>query len=151
MRAVCTRCSRVLTGWKGSEMLVLSGWSVALALAMLPGTSEALKDGECEGKLGCYFRLATATFKRWRSDGWQSNWGKRGKHSQYSDRKSCTWKHVWWLESFFRLSENPQRGHPKKFLLYKISPTIYRFIFKRIKCKKKCGKVVKVPILTFLI
>lgn len=35
-----------------AEMLCLSGLSVALALALLPGSGAALKEAECEGKLG---------------------------------------------------------------------------------------------------
>lgn len=35
-----------------AEMLCLSGLSVAFALALLPGSGEALKEGECEGKPG---------------------------------------------------------------------------------------------------
>lgn len=36
-----------------AEMLSLSGFSVALALSLLPGSSEALREGECEGRLRC--------------------------------------------------------------------------------------------------
>lgn len=36
-----------------AEMLCLSGLSVALALALVPGSSEALREGECEGRSAC--------------------------------------------------------------------------------------------------
>lgn len=35
------------------EMLCLRGLSVALALALVPGPTEALKEGECEGRFVC--------------------------------------------------------------------------------------------------
>lgn len=34
-------------------MLRLSGLSVALVLALVPGPAEALKEGECEGRSAC--------------------------------------------------------------------------------------------------
>lgn len=34
-------------------MLRLSGLSVALVLALVPGPAEALKEGECEGRSVC--------------------------------------------------------------------------------------------------
>uniref|UniRef100_H3CI62 Mesencephalic astrocyte-derived neurotrophic factor n=1 Tax=Tetraodon nigroviridis TaxID=99883 RepID=H3CI62_TETNG len=42
------RCSEPLAGPEPPEMLAVCGLSVALALTLLPGPAEALKDGECE-------------------------------------------------------------------------------------------------------
>lgn len=50
-RGVTSKCRNVHAA--RAEMLSLSGFSVALALSLLPGSSEALREGECEGRLRC--------------------------------------------------------------------------------------------------
>ena len=46
LRRFCVLCLNLFT----AEMLYLSGLSVALALALVPSSSEALKEGGCEGE-----------------------------------------------------------------------------------------------------